>query len=128
MRKKKENLSGSYSDNEVTIIGNETNAKPRNKLKLRDLDSIPFHEVQDKVEKLRRKKEMNILVRKEQNRQCELEHPTLAKAIPYLQVVGVIVGLLIFFMALWLISQVNTPYDNSVNPNLTQMILTRLAK
>ena len=75
--------------------------------KMQNLDSVPYYEVQDAVNKIRRKREKNRLIREEMDRQVRLEHPTLAKWQPYLQVVGVIVGMAIFCIALWIIFQVN---------------------
>lgn len=75
--------------------------------KLRDLDMIPYYEVQDAVNKINRKREKNRLIREEMDRQIRLEHPTIARAQPYLQLVGVSVAMTVFFLALWIIFKVN---------------------
>lgn len=75
--------------------------------KLRDLDTIPQYEVEDAVNKIKRKREKNRLIREELERQAQLEHPTIAKALPYLRVIGVSVAVLVFCLALWIIFQVN---------------------
>jgi hypothetical protein len=119
-KKKNENLSGSYADEDVTIIGNTPNSKPI----MRDLDTVPHYEVVQAVDKIKRKREKNKAVREELRRQIELEHPTLTKAVPYLQILGVIVVLIIFAIAMWIIAQVNNSYNS--NQPMTSFILTKL--
>ena len=78
-----------------------------NKQKLRDLDTIPYYEVQEAVNKIKRKRMKNRLIREEMDRQIKLEHPTIARAQPYLQFIGVSVAVIMFCLALWIIFQVN---------------------
>lgn len=98
----------------------------KTKPKMQDLSTVPHFEVQDAVDKLRKREEKSRLMQKEMDRQLKLEHPTLAKALPYLKAIALIGGMILFFIALWIIYQVNVSYDNSVNPNLTQLILMGL--
>ena len=99
---KRKNLSGSYTDEQVTVIGNTpTNTKSR----MRNLDSVPCFEIQDMVEKRNRNIEKKRLMEIEIARQADLEHPRVAKAVPYLRVIGVIGTCIILGFTFYIISQ-----------------------
>ena len=118
--KKNENLSGSYNDKNVAIIGNNKKSKPI----MRDLDTVPHFEVQQAVDKIKRNQKKKRLVEAEIERQAKLEHPTIARLQPYFMLGAVIFAIFIILMAIWIIFQVN----NSVDPTITPInaILMRL--
>ena len=118
--KKNENLSGSYNDKNVAIIGNNKKSKPI----MRDLDTVPHFEVQQAVDKIKRNQKKKRLVEAEIERQAKLEHPTIARLQPYFMLGAVIFAIFIILMAIWIIFQVN----NSIDPTITPInaILMRL--
>ena len=91
----------------------------KNKPQMRDLDTVPYFEVEDAVDKIERRREKNRRVEEELERRTEMQHPTLTKWKPYLMAISIIVGMTVFFLALWLIPQVN---------NSSQFVLMRLMK
>jgi hypothetical protein len=99
-------------------------SKKKSKPIMRDLDTVPHYEVQSAVDKIKRKREKNLLIREEMDRQYRIEHPTLAKYEPYITALEVIGGIALFFVIIYLIFLVN----NSVDPTITpiNMILMRL--
>lgn len=68
---------------------------------------ISQYEIQDAVDKIKRKREKNRLIKEEMDRQILEANPRLAKALPYIRVAGVIVTIIILIIVFYIIGQVN---------------------
>lgn len=88
-------------------VKNMTTDKHEYQGKMRELDTISQYEVQEAIEKIKKRRMKNIAIKKEMDRQIKLEHPTIARAQPYLQFIGASVAMAIFCLALWIIFKVN---------------------
>jgi|GEM_PF-6217817 hypothetical protein len=99
--KENKNLSGFYADKDIAIIGNT----PTNKKITHDISDS---EIQNAIEKTKRKQQKNRLIKEEMEKQLRLKHPTIAKLQPYLTIAGLIVTMTIFFFALYVIFKVQS--------------------